>query len=74
LATVICAACALCFGVGLAVLVSTGKDLTEFTCPLIIGGGLLGFVGVGLLPCVASKLYDQFGTHSPPKRPMKVIP
>jgi hypothetical protein len=74
LATVICAAGALCIGVGLALLVSTGQDLTEFTCPLVIGGGMLGFVGIGLLPCVAAKLYEQFGTPSPPKSPTKVVP
>lgn len=74
LATVICAAGALILGFGLALFVSTGNELSEFSCPLIIGGGLLGFVGVGLLPCVASKLYEKFGGHPSPKLPAKAPP
>jgi hypothetical protein len=63
LATVICATGALVL-FGLALLITSDKQSEEYSCPLIIGGGLVAFVGIGLLPRVASKLYESLGRTS----------
>jgi hypothetical protein len=65
LAVVICTLAMLT--TGLAFLIYASRQSADFSFALMIAGGLIAFVGLGLLPCITSKLYERLSKNSSPE-------